>query len=856
MQPRTNHKVIQSLLAISILITIGFSACSPAQISKPTEMESEIGQEQTTNPVVITFATDPFNTTYYESLARDFNAEHSTISVQIVSVDYLSELWEADNLRSLASLADVVIYDGDRGKLIDHPEYFLDLSSLMDATVDFDAADFWGDSIARSQDEVGRTLGLPLSLGLMGMFYNSQTLSDLGASLPEPSWTIDDLQDLLVQNDLTLQDFALSYSIISPLISYSIAQNDGEINSDDLARIAQWYVDLSKSGNISSGNADTKPDLWVGPLNSDDLRTGRANALTSYAFAPYPVLSADEQDLPTNIIFPTYGLISAGSEHPREAWQWLNYLSHQPPGYLIDDTIPYAISARKSVAEENFPWEMIPRENQDAIRYALEHGWFGNNHPQAFRAVTGALTQVLAGEISMKSAFTALSISPAPTPDPDPIVLSSPEDAFESLFDNDATVVHFLMPGSNVNDENIYETLVSEFENTHPDVKIDFQTDFTWPGGNAFPYLIDKFDCFYWGESASPASALDYVADLSPFIEGESADFLQDFFTNTVEAFTSEGLIYALPVASSLELIKYNSALLNELGIAPPDPNWTFDDLLRLLAEIAEKTQNQEIYASTGLEDYLLYGFGAQFYDLDAEPADIGINSPETQQAFQLVVDMIKNREVYYPETYDYTIENQLRDNGQIALWLSSTRGRITSPFDESVLPLPSIDGNFYGMGWSSPQALYISAESDIKQACWDWIRFLSDQPNIFNTVPVRKSILSSPSYATAVGDDLAAIYEISMANATFRGGINMVTRPIDTWVTESLQALVAGENPELVLTEAQWKAESFVDCLVNHNLTHEVIYLISTENTDLRAQIGACALEVDPDFVTTYGYE
>jgi ABC-type glycerol-3-phosphate transport system substrate-binding protein len=534
----------------------------------------------------------------------------------------------------------------------------------------------------------------------------------------------------------------------------------------------------------------------------------------------------------------------------------LNYLSHQPPGYLINDTIPYAISARKSVAEENFPWEMIPRANQDAIRYALEHGWLGSNHPQGFQAVTDALTQVLAGEISLESAFSALSISPAPTPDPDPIVLGPPEDAFEALFDSDATVVHFYLPENVVMDANIYETLVSEFENTHPDVKIDFQSEFTWPGGNAFPYLIDKFDCFYWGEGASPASALDYVADLTPFIEGESADFLHDFYPHTIEAFTSEGLIYALPVSANLYLIKYNSALLAELGIDPPDPNWTFDDLLRLLAEIAEKTQDQEIYASTGLEKYLLHGFGAQFYDLDVEPADIGINSPETQQAFQLVVDMINNREIYYPETYGYTVENQLRDNGQIARWLSPTSSGISPSLDEGVLPLPSIDSVYAGIGWSSPQALYISAESDVKQACWDWVRFLSDQPNIFEVVPVRKSILSSPSYAAAVGDDLAAVYEISMANATFRGGINVVTRPIDSWVTQSLQSLVAGKNPEIVLTEAQWKAENFIDCLADHDLTHEVIYLVSTENTDVRAQIGACALEVDPDFVTTYGYE
>ena len=342
---------------------------------------------------------------------------------------------------------------------------------------------------------------------------------------------------------------------------------------------------------------------------------------------------------------------------------------------------------------------------------------------------------------------------------------------------------------------------------------------------------------------------MEQVTDLSPFLEQEDPAFYQDFFPGRIEAFTSNGFVYGLPVSNSLPLIKYNAALLDELGIESPDSNWTFDDLLRLLKEISEKTQGQEIYGALDLEKYLLNGFGAQFYDLDQEPVYIGIDSLETSQAFYQVLDMIQKKELYYPKVYDYTALQNLIANGQIAIWTSSTHSQTNVPFKTGVLPLPVIEDNSNTAGWSLPGALYISESSEVKQACWDWIRFLSDQPNAFAEVPVRQSILFSPDYIATVGEELATVYRLGMTNVVHGGDVNIVTRPIDSWITAGLLQMVSGENPGVVLSDIQSKATGFVNCLSAHNLTHEVIYMVSLENEDLRIQIGQCALEVDPDF-------
>jgi ABC-type glycerol-3-phosphate transport system substrate-binding protein len=859
------------LLLLTLLTSTCFTGCSSTPTVAPDVSEPEVAPtasqpdagSNATQPgiepedsVIITFAADSYEAAYYEGLARSFHQEHPTISVQINTIEHLFEYGEEETLRSLASLADTVIYDGNRTKLLDHPEYFLDLTSLFDVTSDFDAADFWGTVIYGSQDNEGRIIGLPISLGLMGIYFDSQSLRDSGVALPEPGWTMDDLHAILCQADMTMEDLGLLNSLIAPYISYTLDQNGGEVNSSELVSIVRDYVDLYQSGKIqmagTSNNENKMPALWVGALTSDVPSGEDEKSITSYSFAPYPAISGSE-DVPTNIIFPAYGLISAGSDYPREAWLWLNYLSYQAPGNVLENTIPYSIPARKSVAEESFPWELIPTESQQAIRNALEHGWYGNNFPQTFEAIIDALSQVLQGQLILASAFTNLIIAEPPTPDSTPIVLTTPEIAPEIT--SGEAVIRFLYPPSLPNGGAVYQALANEYEEAHPGVFIELSSDFSWPGGNPFPYMAESFDCFYdWGNS-SPDIVMESVTDLSPFLEHESSEYVQDFLPGRIDGFTSNGFVYGLPVSNSLSLVKYNAALLNELGIEPPNPNWTFDDLLRLLKEVAVKSANREIYGSSNLEKYLLNGFGAQFYELDQEPVEININTPETLQAFYQLLDMIQNRELYFPGVYSYATLQNLITNGQIAVWMSYTHSQTTTPFETGTLPVPAIDGESTAVGWSIPSTLYISAASEVKPACWDWIRFLSDQPNAFAEVPVRQSALSSPDYIATVGEELATVYRLGMTNAVNRGDVNMVTRPIDSWITAGLLRMIKGESPQVVLADIQTKAEGFANCLASYDLMHEVIYGVSVENKEIRNQIGQCALEVDPEF-NLFGYE
>lgn len=75
------------------------------------------------------------------------------------------------------------------------------------------------------------------------------------------------------------------------------------------------------------------------------------------------------------------------------------------------------------------------------------------------------------------------------------------------------------------------------------------------------------------------------------------------------------------------------------------------------------------------------------------------------------------------------------------------------------------------------------------------------------------------------------------------------------SWITAGLLQMVIGEDPQVVLADVQSKAAGFVDCLSAHNLTQEIIYMITLDNAEMRFQIGQCALEVDPDF-NLFGYD
>jgi len=126
--------------------------------------------------------------------------------------------------------------------------------------------------------------------------------------------------------------------------------------------------------------------------------------------------------------------------------------------------------------------------------------------------------------------------------------------------------------------------------------------------------------------------------------------------------------------------------------------------------------------------------------------------------------------------------------------------------------------------------------------ACWQWLIFLSDQPNAFRGVPARRSVAESEAWESAVGADEARAYRTALSRLALDYQTNAASKypflPIDAWWQDALAGAFGGEDVTMVLAEAQRKADDYLACLT-----------LSSDSIEGRSI--ACAKEADPEFKT-----
>jgi multiple sugar transport system substrate-binding protein len=136
------------------------------------------------------------------------------------------------------------------------------------------------------------------------------------------------------------------------------------------------------------------------------------------------------------------------------------------------------------------------------------------------------------------------------------------------------TYAHF--SGSGAQEETL-KKMIEVFEEKNPDIKVDLQiTGFqdyfiklatTVGGGNA----PDVFEMNM--ENYLSYMLRDACADLTGLVNTEN------YSAGTLEAVSSDGKLYAVPMSFSTCILIYNKALFDEAGIAYPNDEWTWADI-------------------------------------------------------------------------------------------------------------------------------------------------------------------------------------------------------------------------------------------------------------------------------------
>lgn len=368
--------------------------------------------------------------------------------------------------------------------------------------------------------------------------------------------------------------------------------------------------------------------------------------------------------------------------------------------------------------------------------------------------------------------------------------------------------IQFLYGGGS---EAYLEELVQQFNKKFPHITVEIVGFRPGPGGGAFAesdvLALPQFQFSFMREQGM-------LRDLNALIAEDEKFDLSDFYASTVNAFSTEGQRWAIPIGADTVVMFYNKSLFDRSNTPYPTAGWTWDDFQNRAISVNQLGGGTFGYAyynsgNFGLLEPMtfIYQNGGQIFDNLQSPSRMTLNDPPTVEAMRWYGRLISEyrvapqpgeREQPYPDT---GIEN-----GQFGMWM----GWFSDERQENwgIAPLPR--GKVNGTSMGTVVGLSISKEAENPEACWEWIKFLSEHP-LPGLMPARRSLASSPEYEALVGADVAATGRATIEDIMTMG-FSLEGQLYQTWGTamgalnNAFTAIRAGEDAQTVLDAAQKK--------------------------------------------------
>jgi len=375
----------------------------------------------TPEPVTISFVHPEEPTGSYEHWVQEFQEQYPYITVELVSRESVraSELPKNDVFT--ASEFELAGYVGEQA--------VLDLTGFIEQDEELDIGDFYPAALDVFRS-VGRQWALPFSIDVMMVYYNRDLFDRYSVAYPELGWDWGDFVDTamaMTDPAADLFGYGLQHdgesAIFEPVIF--IYQHGGGI-VDDLKAPTRATLDDPLNIEALEFYAALMYDYGVSPTAQEAQRMGR----------PYPWRSVMEQKvamwstlysergglrwpvqwnfewglvpMPRDQMAGTLALangifISAESEHPDVAWQWVRFLSRK--------MAPFQMPARRSLAESAEYEQLVGRDVAVPARATIADAILVNpevlGFETAMNAMVEAFAQIRTGEVTPDIAMSA-----------------------------------------------------------------------------------------------------------------------------------------------------------------------------------------------------------------------------------------------------------------------------------------------------------------------------------------------------------------------------------------------------------------------------------------------------------------
>lgn len=243
--------------------------------------------------------------------------------------------------------------------------------------------------------------------------------------------------------------------------------------------------------------------------------------------------------------------------------------------------------------------------------------------------------------------------------------------------------------------------------------------------------LLDSISVPYWAEKG-------ILIDLTPYLEKEAPDFLDQFFPNVVDAGRIGDKLYALPKDFTPQVLYYNKRSFDLSGISEPSSGWTWDEFMEKAPKLRSDEPRRERYA-VYFSDWIyrwinwVWSLGGEVLGINQDgylQASGFLNSPETLRAFEDFIGLRNDRDVAIASRDIGILGVDPLLTGRVALWgsghwwlITLRRMRAFNPDEIRVVNYPERETRANLMA-ESGFAMTINTKHP--EAAWEVIKFLT----------------------------------------------------------------------------------------------------------------------------------
>jgi multiple sugar transport system substrate-binding protein len=331
---------------------------------------------------------------------------------------------------------------------------------------------------------------------------------------------------------------------------------------------------------------------------------------------------------------------------------------------------------------------------------------------------------------------------------------------------------------------------------------------------------------------------------MEPFLSADPDVNKKDFYSAVLDQFAYQGQLWGLPGSVTVNLVNYNKDLFDAAGLDYPAMDWTTSDFLQAAVDLTQSSDEVSQYGYVPSQQTvndlisLMDRLGVDLFDDSQDPPTLVLDSPEAVQVMRWYTGLTTEYEVT-PDLEELSgggpgagggrARQTLINQGQVAMWTDGgMMGQGPGGFGQQtelntgVVPLPAGSNSDQGSGFQSVDGYFISSQTQARQACWEWITFLTTQPSAATGLPARQDVAESNEYRQQVGEERAEAYLASMSVGTRASFFQRMADEgnwlmfASNWLSNAYESIVAGEmTVEEALADTQTKVDDYRTCVI-----------------------------------------